>query len=378
VRDRSRHRTYEFLHATFGEYLVARVVVQELTELARLRGTPAARSRPRPPDDSFLHALLSFAPLTMRATVVSFLADLLASLTGGISDVLLSLFHTALEPRRNTAHESYQPAPAKVPQRHAVYSANLCLLAVIAAGEVTGDQLFPHSTGQAEEWATIARLWQSQFPTEGWLQLTFLLAVSRDWDGERRVVRISHRTSDYQYVSSDPYWIYNFSPGSSYRRRPGGRFSWIDNDLEVISAETDFLCWRNEDILLHTLEPLLPTFGRAIATFHDFTEHGPVTAVQALITLWLASTQGANQDELTDAAETCLMIAIHGFAPFDDEVRHHYRVLVLRQLATIRHRLDPRWLTDIHSRIRDAPDAERKERAQLIDLAAHIVPPETE
>jgi hypothetical protein len=80
--------------------------------------------------------------------------------------------------------------------------------------------------------------------------------------------------------------------------------------------------------------------------------------------------------ELTNAAETCLLIAIHGFAPFDNEVRHHYRMLVLRQLAIIRHRLDPTWLNDVHSRIRDAPDAERKERAQLIDLAAQIVPPE--
>ena len=77
MRRRATHgrrqlRTYEFLHATFGEYLVALLVVRVLTEMVR-----SERASVPPPkdgtDNGMLYALLSFAALTARSPVVDFL-----------------------------------------------------------------------------------------------------------------------------------------------------------------------------------------------------------------------------------------------------------------------------------------------------------------
>ena len=75
TRDNTRLRTYEFMHATFSEYLIARLVTRELGDLADAAQFAASRSRAIPPDDAFLYALLSFSPLTTRGTIVSFVAE---------------------------------------------------------------------------------------------------------------------------------------------------------------------------------------------------------------------------------------------------------------------------------------------------------------
>jgi hypothetical protein len=82
LRDDTRLRTYEFLHATFGEYLIARAVSRELRDLAEDARRATDRSRPTQADDGFLHALLSFAPLSLRGPAVAFLTELLAAPPG--------------------------------------------------------------------------------------------------------------------------------------------------------------------------------------------------------------------------------------------------------------------------------------------------------
>ena len=67
TRDNTRLRHHEFLHATFGEYFIARLVIRELGDLAVTARLAAGRTRPEPTDDAFLHALLSYMPLTTCA-----------------------------------------------------------------------------------------------------------------------------------------------------------------------------------------------------------------------------------------------------------------------------------------------------------------------
>ena len=74
TRDGLRLQTYEFLHATFGEFLVARLVVQVLTDVLKHKRA-GVRSSLDEADDALLHALLSFAALTARGPVVAFLGD---------------------------------------------------------------------------------------------------------------------------------------------------------------------------------------------------------------------------------------------------------------------------------------------------------------
>src|ERR1700761_2855258 len=66
MRDGRRLQTFEFLHATFGEFLVARLAMQVLTDMVN-RETATVYALPGAADDGLLHALLSFAALTSRS-----------------------------------------------------------------------------------------------------------------------------------------------------------------------------------------------------------------------------------------------------------------------------------------------------------------------
>ena len=157
MRDGRRLQTYEFLHATFGEFLVAQLVLQILSDML-VREELAARSPFTSTDDGLLHAILSFAALTGRASVIAFLADLLDQMSTQqrqvLAGLLLRLHARGLYPRTESAYSNYEPLPLSVTARHAAWSANLAILAVLAAGEVTGSQLFP---GESEPGRSVAQ-----------------------------------------------------------------------------------------------------------------------------------------------------------------------------------------------------------------------------
>ena len=137
-------RTYEFLHATFGEFLVARLVVHVLAEMLKSK-TVSVPSPQHGTDSGMLHALLSFAALTARSPVVVFLGDLLDQLDttqrAAIAEILLQLHDLALFRYDEPSYSHYEPLALPVTARHAAWSANLVVLAVLAAGEITGSQL---------------------------------------------------------------------------------------------------------------------------------------------------------------------------------------------------------------------------------------------
>ncbi|MGH3898235.1 MAG: NACHT domain-containing protein [Pseudonocardiaceae bacterium] len=228
TRDSTRLRTHEFLHATFSEYLIGRLVTRELNDLADTAARSTIRSRPAPLDDAFLHALLPFAPLTMRGTIVTFLAEQLQIVPETGRDVLLTLFHHSLLPRHDTSYDSYEPDRISVPARHANYSANLALLAVLVAGEITEQQLFPDRIDPVDDWRRITLLWRAQLPKEGWENLIHALELLRGWDGDRRILRLRMRgTTELRTAPSDPFWTFNFGPGYEYRERGGHVFLGI-------------------------------------------------------------------------------------------------------------------------------------------------------
>ncbi|MEV4170835.1 hypothetical protein [Nonomuraea sp. NPDC049709] len=191
LRDQQRLKTYEFLHATFGEYLVARLVVRELADLAEELASAESRRRPARPDDAYLHALLSFAGLTVRAPTVDFLeygierlipADRRALLTRHLCE----LFSQSLMARPGSAYDAYQPARIEVTARCAVHSANLLLLALLSSGApIPGTELFRVEQPEPanELWRRIARLWHSQL-------------VRAEWESLTRTVRVRHFLRD--------------------------------------------------------------------------------------------------------------------------------------------------------------------------------------
>ncbi|MER7345761.1 hypothetical protein ABT390_10170 [Streptomyces aurantiacus] len=64
IRDGQKLSTYEFLHATFGEYLAVRLAVRLLSGLLAHR--PVLSMGGEPLNDDLMFALLSFAPLSSR------------------------------------------------------------------------------------------------------------------------------------------------------------------------------------------------------------------------------------------------------------------------------------------------------------------------
>jgi len=382
TRDGTRLRTYEFLHATFGEYLIARLVAQELGDLART-ARPAAARRPAPADDAFLHALLSFMPMTMRGTVISFLAERLQELPDdrleALQSVLLELFYDALNSRHDTRYSDYEPLELPVPARYAAYTANLVVLAVLTDRQLTCNSLFPHSSDPAQEWRNLALLWRSQLRIEGWAGMMETISVERVWDNNQRGLRlrVAHG-SDYAPSHYDPFWGVNTGPDDEKRVRGEDGFSnWIYHDFDEIRSQAHFTADVLDDICVHALEPLADSMGTAITTFHSHWYDRSVSAANALIRLWLVSSQDSSVDELTAAYDTCLKIAIYGFAPVHSQVRSLYRKIFLHQLSLDYHRLPKAWLESAARAIRqgsDVPWHERHEGQVLLRMALETVP----
>ena len=84
-----RARTYEFLHTTFGEFLVAWLTNRALGDLVAVHELVRSRSTAGGGrlDDGFLYSILSFACVAERVPVVDFLAAILpAGISYEISD----------------------------------------------------------------------------------------------------------------------------------------------------------------------------------------------------------------------------------------------------------------------------------------------------
>ena len=170
-RARQRDRTasvYEFLHATFGEYLVARFTAGTLDDLVADHARERRRRFARPLDDGLLYAIASFAVFSGRAPVVEFLEELLhrrfdgdPGLREDYADLLLSLFHAAPFPSGNRSFAEYAPARATLVYRQAAYSANLVVLLVCCVGEIGMEELFPGAEAAWTEWRRHAWLWRS-------------------------------------------------------------------------------------------------------------------------------------------------------------------------------------------------------------------------
>ncbi|MFD1045723.1 hypothetical protein ACFQ1S_09165, partial [Kibdelosporangium lantanae] len=322
VRDDERLTTYEFLHATFGEYLVARLVARELRDLVTTAQLNRTRTRPTTVEDEFLHALLSFASLTLRKTTLSFLEELLPESTD-LRDLLLRLFRESLEFRLSGRYDDYRPIRASAPARHANYAVNL-FLCLTLFGEITTDDLFPNSADPIDEWRQVAQLWQSQLPNEGWLELVHTVRVDRTWQGDRRVV-VFREDSTVLY-DIDPGWIAGELPASS-----SSWHGWKKQDMVTLGLQYQFLCDPDTELLVHGLEPFRRV-DAAVLTVFDFWGTGPRSAANALLSLYLASGDELPVKLLDDAHRHCMWHAVFGFAPTDVEPLRRFRRLYLRQL----------------------------------------------
>jgi hypothetical protein len=161
-----RQRSYEFLHATFGEYLVAREVVDVLLDMVDRSTSRRGRAVP---DDSLLYALLSHRCLAVRQPVVTFLGELLDGLPEDERDAVLqlteNLFVSARHRHGTARYARYQPSDVDHVRAVAAYSANLLLA-----------RLSPHVRMRIDShWPAMVALWRAGLDTGGWAALLSVL-----------------------------------------------------------------------------------------------------------------------------------------------------------------------------------------------------------
>ncbi|GAB3901621.1 NACHT domain-containing protein [Kibdelosporangium lantanae] len=244
--------TYEFLHATFAEYLVARMVWQLVRDLASKES--AARSTffgSGPVEDGTLHALLSFSLITELVPIVMFLDEMSSELSDAeresVTSVLLRLFRTVSDPRPERATAGYLPQTASVPKRHAAYSANLVILITLVVGEIRVSELYGRDTNVIGQWQSDALLWRSQ---TRYYSLLDMLAFRRTWNGEHRdavlTVAPYEKTSPVQLE-----WTYSAEFGSAENNSPV-----TFHQDKLLMRRQNFFASAGDDVVMHALEPV--------------------------------------------------------------------------------------------------------------------------
>ena len=139
--DRGRRRTssgraqraYEFLHATFGEYLVARRVMDELVDVA-VKAFSGRRRGPTELGDDLLFALLSHQVLVVQPSILNFSDEIFDQIPDTVRTQILNTLEILISTYRNRhgsgQYTAYRPVPPDQVRHLACYSANLVTLRI--------------------------------------------------------------------------------------------------------------------------------------------------------------------------------------------------------------------------------------------------------
>ncbi|WP_159403663.1 XRE family transcriptional regulator [Streptomyces sp. NRRL S-646] len=266
-----RLRSYEFMHATFGEHLTARLID---AALRRLRDQS-------PLDDGELYALLSFTPLTDRAQIVQNLRNMLAARPGesSRSELAAGLFELfrAVEwdgPEHRT-DAGYAPVRQPRAYRDAVYEANLVVIAVLAVGEVSASQLLGSVVDLDIGWRRHAMGWQAQMSQESWDLLCSTLRVHH---GERPwTYDATEEAADLLITTESRPLV----PHELDRNRLALVSS--KSNTEAVIRRVTFTGDGDTELLLHTCYPLLAQLPGAVAGIGPPDIRSPAQTLLALL-----------------------------------------------------------------------------------------------
>ncbi|MEV6306922.1 AAA family ATPase [Actinoplanes sp. NPDC051861] len=173
-------KTYEFLHATFAEYLIAHHAVDRVSELIdTFAAYRAGRLRPGVAwdDDEVLYALLSHRPIAVGGAIVRFTQQIFDALDPGSrvagGEVLERLLAESDRARSRSRETGYNPGGYTGVQRLAAYVTNLVLLRLLLLPErsISLDELAPDGQDPVTWWRSVVRLMQSGLDEATWLEV---------------------------------------------------------------------------------------------------------------------------------------------------------------------------------------------------------------
>ncbi|GAA2977189.1 NACHT domain-containing protein [Actinokineospora diospyrosa] len=169
-----KQRSYEFLHATFGEFLVARYITKELINMAH-----GAKFNRDGPNDAILFALLSHRALAEQYNILATIREILKT---DDEDIVVAILLTAIgnyrSRTRSSQYDAYRPTPVDLVRQLAAYSANLITITYVID---TSKEEFKSLT-KHHSWSSTIHLWQT-LPKNGWIPAVALLYDSGQYSG---------------------------------------------------------------------------------------------------------------------------------------------------------------------------------------------------
>ena len=344
MRDGTRLQAYEFLHATFGEYLAARLTVQLAAGL--LTHQDALTVGPAVIHDDLLYTLLSFAPLSSRQ-ILRFVRGACARQIppadrNRLAGLLIDALSQSGTSRAEDRYAGYRPVALSTPSRHGIYSANLVLLILVLKDVVTSSELFAGSDNSVWAWNHRVLLWRSALTEPGWTDLALAMSVRHIWNGSNRDLEIRFSAEPPEPPEPvDPYWLHRYHPGHEGR----GRTSWYRSYWSQLHHKMDIAAGTNDSVILHAVEPFFRWLGPAVTSFVGVGD-GPATSLaHDLLNVWLSSAL-SGQDNVTGTYER-LRIWAEGIPPWDTATLHRVRTLILSCLRNDASRLPASTVTRI-------------------------------
>ncbi|MGW7051425.1 NACHT domain-containing protein [Streptomyces sp. NPDC054887] len=329
LRDDQRLATYEFLHASFGEYLAARLAVQLLVGLLDQR--PALSLGRAGVDDDLLYVLLSYAPLSSRQ-MLRFVGARIRRLAPRDRERLGELLVTVMADHRNrTEHRfaEYRPSVRATSSRHGVYGANLMMLTVLVRDGVRASEVFPGDANPAGTWHRYVLLWRSALTEPEWTDFAIALDLHHIWNDGERDLDIFPAEGILAAEPVDAYWLYGRPPGHGDRN---SRVCWSRPYPEQIRHKMVVSGGTNDALVLHAVDPVFRRLGSAVTTFVGTPDGTATSVAHSLTDLWLAGRLGVPDGELAALYERCGTF-LHQHSGLDSSTRRCATWIVLGQLA---------------------------------------------
>jgi len=365
---RGDHRlhTYEFLHATFGEFLVARHTWQVLNGMvAREEATALSPLGANPQDDGLLFVLLSFAPLSSRPSIIGFLAEFASRATDSarvsLAALLSKLCTLARQGRDDRSHLDYEPRRLPVPTRHAVYTANLVILVVISEAETRVAKLFGvGNPGFA--WYQHALLWRSQMSGSEYQELVDSLAVRHGPGGELLLT-----LDDGTYAPPE------INLHQTYRDQPNLQgdpavFVATDHHPDRLRRTALFTQARNDAVVHHLLEPLVAVLKETMNSYVKWPDDVMRSAAYLLMRAVLSPPDTADGEAVAQVYRRCAQVAVLDRLPWSGVVRDRYCALLLDRV-----RGDGRVTASVVDEVLSYLMPRREVRTQLVSCVVTVL-----
>jgi hypothetical protein len=243
---------YEFIHATFGEFLAARIIAKQLARASDVvRGAPTwDRAEAERHARSLLVPYLARRPLVGEEQTLLYLGDIVGTLVKARRPAALAITaHIPALLKSGIPDENSQNADRGQLERLATLTINLAVAALRTANAPLPLSAFCDEDQEPiTQWRRLTALWQAYLAMDDWDRVlsSFILSKSQEYELSWRNVQDKGR-EDLGTTISDPYLRRAMQTGlltdDPHLRAAAMVWGWVqsaflpDDSTELVSAE---------------------------------------------------------------------------------------------------------------------------------------------